>query len=280
MSEPGDELSELRRKLAEAERRAELLEQLRTAEQLSTVARLASTIAHELGTPLNVISGRAMMIASGEIDGEERLASSRIIVEQANRMAAIIRQILGYLRKHTSVSSPLELNTVLDQALAIVGPRAAERSIKIRIDPESEPLVLQVDPSKLLQLLSFLIARGIRVSAPDGVVVISARKETVAPDSVSNEARRAKDYFAISFVDQGPEISKEALASLFKPFFQADRDPDASALGMSIAHGIVRELGGWMMVESQSGAGTTFKVCLPESVAKPAPRGPIHSDLV
>src|SRR6185436_17998309 len=77
---------------AEAAARLEALDQLRHAERLSTVGKLASGIGHELGTPLNVVSGRAKMVASGEVTGHEALESARIISEQAERMTRIIRQ--------------------------------------------------------------------------------------------------------------------------------------------------------------------------------------------
>src|SRR5437868_3567834 len=103
----------------ELEVREDALEEYRRAERLSTVARLASHIAHELGTPLNVISGRAMMIASGESTGEEAIAGAKIIVEQSNRLTAMIRQFLADARKPSS-RTPIDVAPLCDRALAFV----------------------------------------------------------------------------------------------------------------------------------------------------------------
>jgi signal transduction histidine kinase len=268
MTEQPAEVNELRERLAEAERRADLLETLRTSEQLSTVARLASTIAHELGTPLNVISGRATMIASGEIAGEEGVASAKVVVEQANRMAAIIRQILGYLRKQTSTKVPVGLADIFAQAIIVVSPRANQRGVLVRVDPKSEPIVVKVDPGKFLQVVAYLLNRAIGASPRDGTVTVGVRMEKSTP--TDDQLRRSHDCYVISFTDHGAAIPAEALPSLFKPFFHSERDPDGTALGMSIIHGIVREVGGWLKVDNDPAAGNTFKVYLPDIVVRQA----------
>ncbi len=86
------------RAAAETARRIEMLEQLRHADRLATVGRLASGIAHELGAPLQVVSGRAKMIADGDVTGVEAADYAGIIHEQVVRMASLIRQLLDFLR--------------------------------------------------------------------------------------------------------------------------------------------------------------------------------------
>ncbi|MBA3821954.1 MAG: HAMP domain-containing protein, partial [Deltaproteobacteria bacterium] len=114
-----DELGELaaeinlmcERLAAEQGAREQATEQLRHADRLTTVGKLASGLAHELGTPLNVVQGRAKLILDGEVEGAEALDSARIVVEQAARMTALIRQLLDFARPRALHKAPVEVAT-------------------------------------------------------------------------------------------------------------------------------------------------------------------------
>src|SRR6266404_9661285 len=113
-----DRLAEAQARLgAETEARIATLEQLRHTDRLTTVGRLAAGIAHELGTPLNVIAGRAGLIGSGKLGAEEIAQSAAAIREEADKMTRIIRQLLDFARSNTSRKQPVDLRNVIRQTI-------------------------------------------------------------------------------------------------------------------------------------------------------------------
>ncbi len=139
-----DELGELARemnamcdRLAEAEKKVETetaarisaLDQLRHADRLMTVGKLASGIAHELGTPLSVVAGRAQMIATGEVLDDEARDSARIIAEQVPRMTKIIRQLLDFTRRQPAPKGKVDLRHVAAKTLTLLRPMAEKQGI-------------------------------------------------------------------------------------------------------------------------------------------------------
>ena len=116
----------------ESEARIAALEQLRHAERLTTVGKLAAGLAHELGTPLNVVSGRAQMIASGETaDSDETAACARIIQQQAERMTAIVRQLLDFARRRRPEKVETDLVPLVKQTFDMLEPLAAKRGVRM-----------------------------------------------------------------------------------------------------------------------------------------------------
>jgi two-component system, NtrC family, sensor kinase len=231
-------------------------EAIRNAERWAMISRLASHIAHELGTPLNVISGRAMMIASGEAHGQEAVDSAKIIVDQSTKLTGIIRQFLSEARK-PSKREPTDLVAICGRALGLVSPLAAERRVRVVLEPSSERMVVNIAPIKLLQ-----VTNAIQSMRDGGTVTITLQREQKFP---GDDASRPGAAFAcVTVRDEGEGIAKEDIPQIFKLFYST-RDPsEGTGLGLSIVQGIVREHGGWIDVESERGRGTAFKVCLPE----------------
>ena len=116
----------------EAQARVAALEQLRHADRLRTVGRLAAGIAHELGTPLNVVSGRAGMIASGRLSDEETQKSAVTIKSEADRIATIIRQLLDFARRNTPQRKAVDLTEVARQTVALLTPIVEKRHSTLR----------------------------------------------------------------------------------------------------------------------------------------------------
>ncbi|MCK6550877.1 HAMP domain-containing histidine kinase [Myxococcota bacterium] len=258
---------EAERLAREADAREEALERLRRAETLSTVGRLASNLAHELGTPLNVVSGRAMMIASGEVTGTEAVESARVIVEQANRMTAFIRQMLSHARRPLPKGARAEVQTVLREVASLFSRQARSAGVTIAIDAPTEPVVLDVDELRLVQVLSHLVANAIEASSAGGRVELGVAREAKREGAEApplGEGRSSQSFVRIHVRDTGAGISKDDQQTIFKPFYTTKDGTGHAGLGLSIAQGIVREHGGWIDVESELGRGSAFAVCLPE----------------
>jgi signal transduction histidine kinase len=233
--------------------REDALEDLRRAERLTILGRLAGHIAHELGTPLNVISGRASMIAAGETTGEETTQSARIIVEQANKLTATIRQFLAEARRPMS-KQRADLLPLCRQAMNLVSYSAEKAKIDISLDPESVDANLNIEPIKFVQVLTNLLTNAIEAMPSGGSVTIAMKKET----------RAGTPVVSVSVKDEGEGIPAENIPNIFKLFYSTRGGSGGTGLGLAIVQGIVRDSSGWVDVSSEVGKGSLFTVSLPE----------------
>ncbi len=155
----------------EAHRRSEerlaALEQLRHSERLAMLGNLASGLAHELGTPLNVVAGRAKMIAGGELEPDDVTESARIIRGQADRMTALLRQFLDYARRGTTKPTPVDLRDLAARCLEMLRTVAGKARVALELDARDGLPPVMVDRLQMEQVLMNLVMNGIQ-AMPDG----------------------------------------------------------------------------------------------------------------
>jgi two-component system NtrC family sensor kinase len=246
----------------EADARIAALEQLRHAERLATIGRLAAGIAHELGTPLNVVAGRAKLISGEDLSQEEIGECSRIIAEQAARMSNIIRQLLDFARRRPSRKSSCDLAELLKQVLDLLQTTAKKWGVTFELVlPEEGLPPIAVDEAQMQQVLINLIMNGIQAMPDGGRLRAAIKFERIFPPLP--EGAREKDCLIIDIADEGEGIRPENIRHLFEPFFTTREVGQGTGLGLSIAYGIVKEHGGWIDVNSDPGTGTCFSVYLP-----------------
>ena len=251
---------------AQRERRARTatLERLRRADRLSTVSKLAASMAHDLGTPLNVVSGRAMMITSTPNCPPEIASDARIIGEQAGNMTKIIRRMLDHARRRDVQHTSMPLRDLVQRAIDLVEPLAQPQRVTIE-QVEPGELVANVDEDKLLQVLTNLMINGIQAMPEGGRLRLQSVKLIVEEPPDSRAA--AGTYIRISVEDDGVGIDANALTKIFEPFFSIKGSGEGMGLGLPVCHGIVRDHGGWIEAHSQPGQGSRFDVYLPQSNA-------------
>jgi signal transduction histidine kinase len=237
------------------------LEQLRHADRLRTVGRLASGIAHELGTPLNVVGGRAGMIASGKLSDDETKKSADIIKQESDRITSIIRQLLDFARRSSPKRTSVDLSALVDETVEFLEPLAEKRGVSIERTGSQESFVCNVDAAQIRQVLTNLMVNGAQAMPDGGRVEVSIRRQQVRPPEDESAAERP--YLAVSIQDQGSGIAEEDMEQLFEPFFTTKDIGEGTGLGLSIAYGIIQEHGGWIDVQSELGQGSCFTVYLP-----------------
>ncbi len=255
-------LRETRNRLRkETTKQMETLQQLHHTERLATVGKLASGLAHELGTPLNVVSGRAKMIAGQGLTEDQVIESATIIDEQATRMTNIIKQLLDFARHRRMEKRLSDVNEVVDKVFAMMRPMARQRKVSLAYAGNRFPEKIRLDPMQIQQVMSNLIMNAIHAMPNGGVITVAAanRRATPPPDLGGIE----REYFCLSVADEGIGIRQEDLSQIFVPFFSTKEVGEGTGLGLSISHGIVSEHGGWMAVDSEVGKGTTFYIYLP-----------------
>jgi signal transduction histidine kinase len=236
------------------------LEHLRHADRLGTVGKLASGVAHELGTPLNVVLGRAKMIASGEAEGEETLEYARIITQQVQHMTGIIRQLLDFARRRTPERTPEDLVALVVRTLKLLQPMAARRNIVLACEAPG-PLHLQVDAGQLQQALTNLIVNGLQsMKRPGTLRVKLGRSRALPPTELGGPEA---EWVRVDVMDEGEGISPEVLPRVFEPFFTTKDVGEGTGLGLSVSYGLIRDHGGWISVSSEPGRGSCFSIFLP-----------------
>lgn len=257
-----DRLEEARRKVsAETAARVAAVEQLRHADRLTTVGKLASGIAHELGTPLNVIAGRAQLIVAREGNPEEARAGARIIGDQARRMTAIIRQLLDFARRSATRKTELDLRDVASECAKMLESIALKAGVRLAVSSNDAPVPSVVETAQLEQALANLVVNAVQATERGGSVTIEVGEEPATPPAEHGGA--AGPYAFLRVIDTGTGMVQETAARVFEPFFTTKDVGVGTGLGLSVAYGIVRDHGGWIDVDSVPGRGSRFSIRLP-----------------
>jgi len=246
-----------RREAAETEARIAALEQLRHADRLKTIGQLAAGVAHELGTPLNVISGRASLILDDATPATR--TAVRIIIEQTERMTRIIRHLLDFSRRRGPQLARHDLQRLVTDAVEILSPLAKARNVTIDVDAR-DPIPTVIDPNQMLQALTNLMVNGMQAMSHGGKLTVSVGHRRARPPA--DHGGEEADYAYVAVADEGHGIAPEALAHVFEPFFTTKDVGEGTGLGLSVAWGIVREHGGWIDVKSEVGHGSEFAIFL------------------
>jgi signal transduction histidine kinase len=250
---------------AETSQRVAAVEQLRHADRLKTVGQLAAGIAHELGTPLNIVSGYAKMIAAGDSSASESAQAARVIAEQTGRITNIIRQLLDFARRSRPSLAVCELTTLARHAVGLLGHLAAERKVVLQLG-ELAPIAAFIDEGQIQHALTNIIVNALQ-AVPSGrtVTVGVARTQASRPGATA-----AGEWASIVVTDQGPGIGIEDLQRIFDPFFTTKASGEGTGLGLAVARGLVEEQNGWIGVQSTLGEGSRFTIFLPLPAAPAA----------
>lgn len=242
--------------------RLKTIEQLRHTERLSTFGLISAGIAHEIGTPLNVVDGRAKMIISEELSAEEIRECAAIIKNQAERMTVIIRQLLDFTRRPEQHIAKENIVLIIKQIFQLLHPMAVRQRVYFTLNrAEDADVMLYADGSQIQQVLINLLMNSIQAMPEGGTVSVNLTNEMLAPAQFAEQAPRM--HLKIHIVDEGEGICQEDIEHIFTPFFTTKTLGTGTGLGLSIAHGIVEEHGGWIEVESDVRNGTSFSVYLP-----------------
>ncbi|XXX75524.1 HAMP domain-containing sensor histidine kinase [Sorangium sp. So ce134] len=259
-----DRLAAANQKLeSEAIARLAALQQLRHAERLATVGKLASGIAHELGAPLQVIAGRARMLVDRDVSGDEVPANGQIILEQSQRMTQIIRQLLDFARRRSVEKQETPLRSVLRSTFTMLRPLAEKQGVTILQEGDTSELVVHADADQLQQALTNVVVNAIQAMPSGGTLAVGVRVERASPPADQGGGAEG-DYIALSVHDEGEGMPADVLEHIFEPFFTTKPVGEGTGLGLSVAYGIIKEHGGWIHVDSQVGSGSRFTMFLPQ----------------
>lgn len=223
-------------------------EQLRHADRLALVGRIAAGAVHEISTPLNVLRMRAQLLA---LDPSALDEATQTIVEQADRIQALLRRMLALSRRTGQGRQPVDLQQVVQSALDLLGP--AFRTAQVRVQLEGAPAVVDADPSEILQVVLNLLSNAADAMPAGGTITV----HTAVEGGLARLAVR----------DTGDGIAPEHLPHIFAPFFTTKDPGCGTGLGLSVSAQIAADHGGRITAESRSGEGATFRLELPAAAA-------------
>ncbi len=240
--------------------RTQALEQLRHADRLRTVGQLASQLAHELGTPLNVVSGHARLIEQTPNIASDVRESAQSILEQSSKMTKSIRGVLD-LSRQKSQRGAIDLVALAETARSTLAPLARKARADVEIERGGPVSTVEASSEELLQVLTNLLVNAFQAMKDGGRVVVGVHERDADPPPGSNASRGR--FVVVSVKDEGLGIDAEDIPHVFEPFFTRKPRGEGTGLGLAVVDGIVRDHHGFVVVRSEKGAGTTFEVFLP-----------------
>ncbi|MGE5181640.1 MAG: sensor histidine kinase [Acidobacteriota bacterium] len=236
-----------------AQRRA-AVEQLRHAERLHVIGTLAAGVAHELGTPLNVITGAAEMIGDRDVPRTRVTELTALILRQTEQITSIIRHLLEFGRRGGTATTDVDADRAVAATAELLATTARKHHVELVVSlglGADHPA--RASAREIEQVVSNLLLNGIQAMARGGTLRVATRLEQ----------RPEGSWAAIAVEDEGDGIRPEHLPYIFDPFFTTKGIGEGTGLGLSVSYGIVSDWGGRIEVDSQPGHGARFVVLVP-----------------
>jgi signal transduction histidine kinase len=193
------------------------------------------------------------MAAAGEIRPEDVPGNNQRMLEQLERMARIIRQLLDFARQRPPEKTDADLVKLLGHVAELLRPLAEKVGVSIALEVPVGHATARVDGQQIEQAVSNLLMNAFQAMPRGGAVALRLHRE--------------EGGFCIEVADRGTGIAKSDLVRIFEPFFTTKQVGEGTGLGLSVVHGIVEEHGGRIEVDSEVGSGSTFRVHLPAEVS-------------
>jgi signal transduction histidine kinase len=262
--------------LRQAEDRLRLEQEAQQAQKMAAVGMLAAEVAHEIGTPLNIISGRAEALARTFSSDHARRRQVDVIVAQADRITHSIRALLDYARPRQPALREVDLVPLLARVADLVNGRCVARGVHIQLDiPPALPRVMG-DEEHLQQLFLNLLMNAVDASPRGETIRILTGPDPTLPQEGRAAVTRGRiegPALAVHILDRGKGIPADRLESIFQPFFSTKERGQGTGLGLPIVEEIIRAHRGEVEILSIPGAGTEVVARLPLAGAAPAAPG-------
>jgi PAS domain S-box-containing protein len=242
--------------------RVALEREVQQAEKLAVVGQLAAGIAHQIGTPLNVISGSAEYLMMEWGADRPRPQELEIIIAQTDRIARLIRQLLNFARPAHLELRPLDLNALLQEALELTEHQIAKGRIDIRTDLYPGLLPISGDVNQLEQAFLNIIINAWHAMPQGGILTLRTRP-ALAGERLRHVGHADAPGIEALIADTGVGIPPEHLPRIFDPFFSTKGVGKGTGLGLAISRRIIEDHHGSIDVTSEVGRGTAFTIWLP-----------------
>ncbi|EKH7865085.1 two-component system sensor histidine kinase ZraS [Escherichia coli] len=234
-----------------------LQDEMKRKEKLVALGHLAAGVAHEIRNPLSSIKGLAKYFAERAPAGGEAHQLAQVMAKEADRLNRVVSELLELVKPTHLALQAVDLNTLINHSLQLVGQDANSREIQLRFTANDTLPEIQADPDRLTQVLLNLYLNAIQAIGQHGVISVT----------VSESGAGVK----ISVTDSGKGIAADQLEAIFTPYFTTKAE--GTGLGLAVVHNIVEQHGGTIQVASQEGKGSTFTLWLPVNITRKDPQG-------
>jgi PAS domain S-box-containing protein len=236
--------------LRDISERKRLQEQLRKTERIAELGTLASGMAHEIGTPMNVILGRAEYLMD-RVTEEPVKKGLQTIVTQVERITKVMNQLLTFARRNAPERCPLDLRGTIEVGMELFQERLARSQIQVELALADDCPLALADPDQMSQVFINLVMNAVHAMPDGGTLRIG-----LAPE---------KHMVKLTIADTGHGIPRDVIEKVFEPFFTTKEFGQGTGLGLTVVKGIIEEHQGSIVVESGEGKGTTFTILLPQA---------------
>jgi two-component system cell cycle sensor histidine kinase/response regulator CckA len=249
------------------------------SQKMQAIGQFAGGVAHDFNNLLTAISGHTDLLLHRHNVGDNDYADLVQVRQNANRAAALVRQLLAFSRKQTLRPRVVNLPDVLGEVSHLLNRLLGER-VTLRIENAPDLHLVKVDERQFEQVVMNLVVNARDAMSEGGTVCIRCYNCRVEVETRRGRAVMPRgDYVRIDVVDTGVGIPADALDKIFEPFYTTKKTGEGTGLGLSTVYGIIKQTGGYIFAESVVGEGTTFSIYLPRHVptateVAPAPREP------
>jgi signal transduction histidine kinase/ActR/RegA family two-component response regulator len=247
-----------------------LSDQLRQAQRVEALGRLAAGLAHDFNSLLAVIQSGAALAAEQLPSGHPAQDDLADVAAAAGRGAALTRQLLAFARKDSAHAPRADVASVLAEMARFV-PRLVGRGVQVRFAEGTTLGEVPVSSTGLEQVILNLAINARDAMPKGGWITIEARRVEVRSGDGSSLSPGPHVEFSVH--DQGPGMSEEVRRHLFEPFFTTKAPDAGSGLGLATSRGIVEGAGGTIEVDTEEGRGSVFRVLLPRLSLAPGQHG-------
>ena len=234
--------------------RTELERRLVQADKLSSIGLLAAGVAHEVNTPLAVISTYAQMLTKQVAGDEQKSRMLEKIARQTFRASEIVNSLLNFSRTSTTELTAVQLNHVIQETLSLLEHQMKKAAIEVRVtlDPQLEPV--RGNAGKLQQVFLNLFLNARDAMHPSGILEVT---------TLSGFTNTGDPVVIVDVADTGHGIAPEHLSRIYDPFFTTKSEKKGTGLGLSVTYGIIQEHGAVIEANSRQGEGTCFHLEFP-----------------
>jgi PAS domain S-box-containing protein len=259
-----------------AQRRAE--DQLRQAQKMEAVGRLAGGVAHDFNNVLGIINACAEFLRDRVDPTTEPSIYVENIKKATERGASLTRQLLAFSRKQVVKPVVFDMNDRLNEVAKLLRPLMGD-DVEVVIAPRKSSAIIEADPGQLDQIVMNLAVNA-RDAMPSGgrFIIETDIVELDEHFADQHQPLNAGKYVMLAVTDTGIGMEKATLSRIFEPFFTTKEMGKGTGLGLATVYGITKQSGGYVWVYSEPGRGTTFRVYLPSAEAKLASSFASHAE--
>ncbi len=253
--------------------RAALEAHLRQIQTLAAAGEVAASLAHEIGSPLNVILGRTRMVAARPDTSETARRDLEIVAVQTERITRVVQKLLSISRPSKAKIEEVDVRSVIEETLGFIAPECRKRKIVAAFTVASDaPVRVLGDRDQLMQILFNLCHNALQAQPNGGRIDVRVRR--------SAEPIAGSSAVEIEVSDAGPGVEPEIRGRVFDPFITTKRGEGGTGLGLAIVDGMARELGGRVEVDDSPTGGACFRVKIPAMTREIGVTGMIVRDHV